>query len=290
MKKYKSTRRKPDIVVISDVHLGTYGCRSRALERYLKSIQPKTLILNGDIVDMWQFSRRYWPQSHMKVLRRIFALLSKNTEVIYIPGNHDELLRKFVGTQLGKLSIVNKKVLELNGQKIWIFHGDAFDVTMQHSRWLVKLGAIGYDTLILMNAAVNSCLQMMGKSKISFSGKIKASVKTAVSFINSFEETVCHIAIDQGFDAVICGHIHQPADKVVRVGKSQVRYMNSGDWIENLTALEYENGEWKLFTHPHDDEAQEDEDSLPSESELFHLLRRELMPSLGTNELPVTFS
>lgn len=288
MKKSKNPRRRPEVVVISDVHLGTYGCRSKALERYLKSIQPKTLILNGDIVDVWQFSRRYWPKSHMKVVRRIFSLLSKNTEVIYIPGNHDELLRKFVGTRLGKLSIVNKKVLELDGRKVWIFHGDAFDVTMQHSRWLVKLGAIGYDTLILMNAAVNTCLQMMGKSKISFSGKIKASVKTAVSFINSFEETVSQIAIDQGFDAVICGHIHQPAMKTVHIGNREVQYLNSGDWIENLTALEYENGAWQLYTHPHHDEAHEDEDSLPSDAELFQLLRKELMPAFDKNEISTT--
>lgn len=273
-------KRKLDVVVLSDVHLGTYGCRAKALENYLGTIQPKTLILNGDIIDMWQFSKRYWPKSHMKVLKRIFTLLSKNTEVIYIPGNHDEMLRKFKGTKLGKLSIVNKKVLEIGNQRIWIFHGDAFDFTMQHSRWLVRFGAVGYDLLILLNAAVNGILCRLGKSKISFSGKIKASVKSAVSFINSFEETVSRIAIDQGFDAVICGHIHQPADKILHFDNQSVRYLNSGDWIENLTSLEFVNGQWSLYRHSNEDETEIEDEPLPSESELFEMLRLELLPNL----------
>lgn len=268
-----------DIVVLSDVHLGTYGCRAKALENYLKTIRPKTLILNGDIVDIWQFSKSYWPQSHMKVVKRFFTFLSKRTEVIYIPGNHDEMLRKFSGTKLARLSIVNKKVLELGNERVWIFHGDAFDVTMQHSRWLVKLGAIGYDLLILLNSGLNAVMLALGKSRISFSGKIKASVKTAVSFINAFEETVSQIAADQGFDTVICGHIHQPADKVFSFGAKEVRYLNSGDWIENLTALEYHKGEWSLYRHPNDEEenAGSPEDSIPEPVELYAMLRSELL-------------
>jgi UDP-2,3-diacylglucosamine pyrophosphatase LpxH len=276
-------RRKLDVVVISDVHLGTYGCRAKALESYLKTIQPKTLILNGDIFDMWQFSKRYWPKSHMKVVKRIFTFLSKKTEVIYIPGNHDELVRKFSGMKLGRLSIQNKAVLEFENERVWIFHGDAFDVTMQHSRWLVKLGAIGYDTLILINAALNGILEFFGKSRISFSGRIKASVKKAVSYINSFEETVAQIAIDQGFDTVICGHIHQPSDKIITIGNKSVRYLNSGDWIENLTALEYNNGEWKLQVHPDNEEASIEDDAIPDKNELFQLLQVELQ-SIGFNQ------
>ena len=276
-------RRKLDVVVISDVHLGTYGCRAKALESYLKTIQPKTLILNGDIFDMWQFSKRYWPKSHMKVVKRIFTFLSKKTEVIYIPGNHDELVRKFSGMKLGRLSIQNKAVLEFENERVWIFHGDAFDVTMQHSRWLVKLGAIGYDTLILINAALNGILEFFGKSRISFSGRIKASVKKAVSDLNSFEETVAQIAIDQGFDTVICGHIHQPSDKIITIGNKSVRYLNSGDWIENLTALEYNNGEWKLQVHPDNEEASIEDDAIPDKNELFQLLQVELQ-SIGFNQ------
>jgi UDP-2,3-diacylglucosamine pyrophosphatase LpxH len=268
--------RKVDIVVISDVHLGTYGCRAKALESYLKSIRPRTLILNGDIVDMWQFSKRYWPKSHMKIVKRIFGFLSKKTEVIYIPGNHDELVRKFCGMKFGNLKIQNKVLLELENERVWVFHGDAFDVVMQNSRWLVKLGAIGYDTLILLNAALNFILTAMGKKRYSFSGKIKGSVKKAVSFINSFEETVAKIAIDQKMDTVVCGHIHQPADKVFEFDSKKVRYLNSGDWIENLSALEYNQGKWSLYIHPEDEESPENEDPIPNKNELFQMLRQEL--------------
>jgi UDP-2,3-diacylglucosamine pyrophosphatase LpxH len=272
-------RRKVDLVILSDIHLGTYGCRAKALESYLKSIQPKTLILNGDIVDMWQFSKRYWPKSHMKIVRRLFTFLSKKTEIIYIPGNHDELLRKFSGMKFGSLKIQNKAVLEFDNERVWIFHGDAFDVTMQHSRWLVKLGAIGYDLLILINAALNFILTALGKKRYSFSGKIKASVKKAVSFINSFEETVGRIALDQKFDTVVCGHIHQPADKMLEFEGKKVRYLNSGDWIENLSALEYNKGEWTLYLHPQDEESAIDDDPIPNKSELFQMLQRELQPN-----------
>jgi UDP-2,3-diacylglucosamine pyrophosphatase LpxH len=123
---------------------------------------------------------------------------------------------------------------------------DAFDVTMQHSRWLAKLGAVGFDLLILLNSAVNFILLRLGKQRISFATRIKKSVKKAVSFVNSFEDTVAQIASDKGFSTVICGHIHQPADKLIQVKNGHVRYLNSGDWIENLTALEYNNHAWEI--------------------------------------------
>src|SRR5690606_20719328 len=147
MKKIK--KRKVDILVISDVHLGTYGCRAKELSQYLSSIQPKMVVLNGDIIDIWQFSKRYWPKSHMKILKHICGWISEGVKVYYVTGNHDELLRKFAGFEMGSFSIVNKLLLELdNNKKAWIFHGDVFDITMQHSKWLAKLGAIGYDSLI----------------------------------------------------------------------------------------------------------------------------------------------
>ena len=167
----QSTKRNIDIVVISDIHLGTYGCHAKKLLSYLKSINPQTLILNGDIIDIWQFSKRYWPKSHMKVIKYIFKLISEEKEVYYIPGNHDEMLRKFVDFKLGSFSIKNKVVLELDGKKAWFFHGDVFDVTMQHSKWLAKLGAIGYDSLILINRGVNFISNFFGKGKISLSKK-----------------------------------------------------------------------------------------------------------------------
>src|SRR5665213_849959 len=126
-------KRKVDVVVISDVHLGTYGCHAEELHKYLKSIEPNRLILNGDIIDIWQFSKRYWPQSHMKVVKRIISLMTRGVKVTYITGNHDEMLRKFTGLKIGKMKIKDKAVLKLsNGKSAWIFHGDVFDVTMQH--------------------------------------------------------------------------------------------------------------------------------------------------------------
>ena len=245
----KTKRRKIDILVLSDVHLGTYGCHSKELLHYLKTIKPKTVILNGDIIDIWQFSKRYWPKSHMKLVKHMMEWMSKGTKVWYITGNHDEMLRKFAGLKLGSFRIVNKLVLDIGNEKqAWFFHGDVFDVTMQHSKWLAKLGALGYDTLILINRMANFISEkLFNKGKLSLSKKIKNSVKSAVKFINDFEQTAADIAISNQYDYVVCGHIHHPEIKEMANDHGKVMYLNSGDWIENLTALEYANGEWCIY-------------------------------------------
>lgn len=242
-------KRNVEIVVISDVHLGTYGCHAKELLKYLKSIKPKTLILNGDIIDIWQFSKRYWPETHMKILRKLMKFVVEGVNVYYLTGNHDELLRKFADMHLGSFHLQNKLILELDGKKAWFFHGDIFDVTMQHSKWLAKLGAVGYDSLILLNSVVNWCLKLFGREKMSFSKKIKAKFKDAVKFINSFEETAAELAIENGYQYVVCGHIHQPEKRNILANESEVMYLNSGDWIENLTALEYNEGNWEIFKY-----------------------------------------
>ena len=252
----KKRKRDVELVIISDIHLGTYGCHSEELLRYLKTIKPKRLILNGDIIDMWQFSKRYWPQAHMQIVKHITGLLAKGTKIVYLPGNHDEMLRKFAGFRLGSFQIVNKKIISLNGKLAWIFHGDVFDVTMRYSKWLAKLGAIGYDALILINAFVNFILQLLGRGKISLSKRVKDSVKKAVSFINDFEKTAAEIAISNGYDYVICGHIHQPEMKKITTDKGEVMYLNSGDWVENLTSLEYNQGSWRIYRYAEDLSAQ----------------------------------
>ena len=247
-------KRKLEVAVISDVHLGTFGCRAKEVLNYLKSINPKVLILNGDIIDIWQFNKRYFPKSHMKVIRYITSILAKGTKVYYITGNHDEMLRKFEGFRLGSLEIVNKVVLDLDGKKAWFFHGDVFDVTMKHSKWLAKLGGFGYDLLIMINTCMNWISEKMGRGRLSLSKKIKNSVKSAVKFINNFEETAAEIAIANNYDYVACGHIHQPQKKMVRNKEGKkVMYLNSGDWIENLTALEYNKGEWSLYHYLEDE-------------------------------------
>ncbi len=245
-------KRSVDIVVISDVHLGTYGCHAKELIKYLKSIKPKKVVLNGDIIDIWQFNKRYWPKSHMKVVKLLMEWVTKGVKVHYVTGNHDEMLRKFTGFKLGSFDISNKLVLNLHGKKAWIFHGDVFDVTMQHSKWLAKLGAMGYDTLILINRAVNLCYKKMGKGPVSMSKKIKNGVKSAIKFINNFERTAADIAIENEYDYVICGHIHHPEIRTINTSNGSVTYLNSGDWVENLTALEYHKGKWKLYRYEDD--------------------------------------
>ncbi len=252
----KKPKRDVDLVVLSDVHLGTYGCHAEELLRYLKTIRPKKIVLNGDIIDMWQFSKHYWPKSHMQVIKHLTGLLAKSTRIVYLTGNHDEMLRKFSGFKLGSFSIDNKAVLKVNGKRVWIFHGDVFDVAMQHSKWLAKLGAVGYDTLIIINAFVNFCLTRMGREKISLSKRVKDGVKSAVKFINNFETTVADIAIENGFDHVVCGHIHQPEFRSIQTDKGQVVYLNSGDWVENLTALEYSAMKWSIYRYKEDKVAQ----------------------------------
>lgn len=242
-----AVKRKPEIVVISDVHLGTYGAHATELCEYLESVQPKKLVLNGDFIDIWQFRKSYFPKAHLEVIKKIIDLSTNGTEVIYITGNHDEFLRKFSDTQIGDLKITDKLVLELDGKKAWFFHGDVFDVGIQKAKWIAKLGGWGYDLLILVNRLLNQILIRMGKKKYSLSKKIKNSVKNAGKFIARFEKTVSDLAIENDYKYVICGHIHQP--KMIRKTnkKGTCLYLNSGDWIENLSALEYEDKKWKLI-------------------------------------------
>ncbi|HRE78766.1 MAG TPA: UDP-2,3-diacylglucosamine diphosphatase [Flavobacterium sp.] len=268
-------KRKVEVVVISDVHLGTFGCHAKELCHYLSTIKPKTLILNGDIIDIWQFRKSYFPKSHLKVIKKIIDLASKGTEVYYITGNHDEMLRKFSDTKIGNFSIVDKLVLELDEKKAWIFHGDVFDASVQHTKWIAKLGGWGYDLLIVANRFVNWILQKMGKEPYSFSKKIKANVKEAIKFISDFEHTASELAIENNYDYVICGHIHEPKMTRKVNKKGTTFYLNSGDWVENLTALEYNKKRWKLYRY--------DKDSNMIEEDFFEMetkLSEQLIASL----------
>ena len=246
-------KRRVQVAVISDVHLGTYGCHATELLRYLKSIRPQMLVLNGDIVDIWQFSKNYWPPAHMRVVRYLAGLAAKGVKIHYLTGNHDELLRKFAGLKLGNFRLENKLVLDLPHGRTWLFHGDVFDVTMRHSRWLARLGGHGYDLLILINRFVNYVLAKFGRPRVALSKRVKERVKSAVAAVSNFEETAAAIAADEGYRYVACGHIHQPEIKPLRTEKGEVTYLNSGDWVENLTALEYtaETG-WQLYYYNDD--------------------------------------
>ncbi len=245
-------KRKVEIAVVSDVHLGTFGCHALQLLTYLNSIEPKTLILNGDIVDIWQFKKRFFPKSHLSVIKKIMDLASSGTKVYYITGNHDEMLRKFSDTSIGNIAIVNKLVLDLDGKKAWFFHGDVFDISIQNAKWLAKLGGWGYDILILLNRLVNWCLEKSGKERYSLSKRIKNSVKSALKYIQDFEKVATDLAIENGYDFVVCGHIHQPKMLVKENKYGKTTYLNSGDWVENFTALEYQFKRWKIYDYNQD--------------------------------------
>ena len=240
-------RKKVEVVVISDVHLGTYGCHADVLLRYLKTIQPKILILNGDIIDFWNFKKSYFPKSHLQVIRQILKMTEKGTKTYYLTGNHDDALRRFSSLQIGNLVLDDKLILELDGKMTWFFHGDIFDSTTKGwARILAKLGGKGYDILILTNRIINHGLKKLGREKVSFSKRVKNSVKRAVKWITDFEQTAAMLAIDQSYQTVVCGHIHQPQIKILSYEKDSILYLNSGDWVENCSALEYNEGQWAL--------------------------------------------
>lgn len=240
-------KRHVKVVVISDVHLGFLGAKAKELNKYLKSIQPETLIINGDFIDIWQFRKYYFPKSHAKVLQRVFKLAGSGTKVYYLTGNHDELFRKYSGIHLGNINLEDKLILDLDGKKHWFFHGDIFDVSMHGSRWLAKLGNTGYELLILINKFFNGIRLLFGKGSINFTKSVKDATKRGVKKLNDYELAAANIAIDNGYDFVINGHIHLAVIKTIEGEKGNVVYMNSGDWVENMTALEYNNGSWSLI-------------------------------------------
>jgi UDP-2,3-diacylglucosamine pyrophosphatase LpxH len=247
-------KRPLDVVVLSDLHLGTYGCRAKELVNYLKSITPNILILNGDIIDGWQFSKRYFPLAHVMVIKEIIQFITNGTRVFYITGNHDEMMRRYSDIQMGNFTLTDKLVLEIDNKMTWIFHGDVFDNTTKGgAKILAKLGSSGYSLLIRFNRMVNFILKIFGQERVSISKRVMAGVNKAVSKINDFELIAAELAIEKKYDYVICGHIHQPCKKIVETEKGKVTYLNSGDWVEHLTALEYQHNEWTIFEYDEKD-------------------------------------
>lgn len=242
-------KREPDIVIISDVHLGTYGCHAKELLQYLKSIRPKTLIINGDFIDIWQFRKRYFPKEHMQVIQCILKMAAKGTKVYYITGNHDDVLRRYSDFSTGNIHLRDKLILQLKDKRIWIFHGDIFDLSVRVSPLIAKLGGKSYDYLIVLNRFINKIRQAFGGEPMSLAGQLKHRVKQAVKFIGDFEETAIQLALEQEYDYVICGHIHLPQMRVEKREGREVTYLNSGDWVENLTALEYQWGQWSVYKY-----------------------------------------
>ncbi len=288
-------KRELDIVIISDVHLGTYGCHAKELLRYLKSIKVGTLILNGDFIDIWQFRKRYFPKEHMQVIQRILKMAANGTRVYYITGNHDDALRRYSDFSSGNIHLRDKLVLKLKGKNYWIFHGDVFDVFIKYSPFISKLGGKGYDWLILFNRWVNKIREWMGLQRMSFAKKIKYSVKEAIKFVDDFEETAIQLAAEQGYDYVVCGHIHRPQMRTSEVKGKKIIYLNSGDWVESLTSLEYKWGRWSIYEYdeadyeslqtrlrmegsvmPDDDDEDEMEMGVSAKEMFHHIVQRPL--------------
>lgn len=237
------------VVVVSDIHLGTFGCHAAELLTYLQSVDPEILILNGDIIDAWQFKKRYFPAKHNEVIKEILRKSLNGTKVYYITGNHDDVLRRFSDFSMGNMHLVDKLVLQMGNKKYWFFHGDIFDASMKISPLLAKMGGKGYDYLIRINRLINNTREYFGKEPMSFSKRIKTSVKKAIKYIDDFEMTAINLAIENKFDYVVCGHIHQPQLREVKTDKGSVHYMNSGDWVESLTALEFDGMNWRIYHH-----------------------------------------
>jgi UDP-2,3-diacylglucosamine pyrophosphatase LpxH len=269
--------RELEIAVISDLHLATHASQPKKVLKYLKSVQPKTLVLNGDIIDSWRFSRNYFPKNHLKVVRQVIKMMEKGVKVFYITGNHDEFLRKFAPTAIGNLKIVNQLVLELNGLKTWIFHGDIFDSTIHRNKGLAKFGAAVKGFLTMLNALLNQFLTLFGKPEVILYKSIKHRLIRDKLNLSKFETTIIDAAASHGYHTVICGHTHIPREKELKINEKQIHYLNCGDWVENFTAVEYYEGNWHLHFHNGvEDELITDEPEIPEERQLYLSLMKEL--------------
>jgi len=243
-------KRPVDVVVASDLHLGTYACRAKEFITYLKSISPQLLILNGDIIDGWQFSKHYFPPHHIAVIQEILQLLSNGTRIIYITGNHDETLRRYADLHIGNFQLIDKVVIEIDGKMTWVFHGDVFDhTTKKQAKFWTKLGSNGYALLLGFNKLLNGAMKLMGYEKLSLSKKLMQQFHKRIVRVDAFETMIAELAIEKKYDNVICGHIHEPQNRVVSTAKGEVRYLNAGDWVEHMTSLEYYDNAWHLYTY-----------------------------------------
>jgi UDP-2,3-diacylglucosamine pyrophosphatase LpxH len=235
---------------ISDIHLGTSGCKAEFLLDFLRVNESDQLYLVGDIVDGWQLKRGwYWKQSHNDVVQKVLRKARKGTKVTYIVGNHDEVLREFLGLRFGEILIENEVVHELrDGRRLWVTHGDLFDGVIQYAKWLAYLGDTAYTMALKVNDHFNYLRHKMGMSYWSLSQYLKHRVKNAVSFITAFEEALTTEARRRGYDGVVCGHIHRPEIREI----DGTLYCNDGDWVESLSALvETHEGELKLVYWAH---------------------------------------
>jgi UDP-2,3-diacylglucosamine pyrophosphatase LpxH len=235
-------------IILSDIHLGTADCKVEEVTHFLKHTRCSKLILNGDIVDAWAIGRGHkWTREHTKCIRRLLKIAQRHdAEIIYLRGNHDDFLRHYLPLQLDSLQFVEDYELDTPRGKYLVMHGDAFDAVTTHTRFLAVLGDIGYHALLSLNRLYNKWRAWRGQEYYSISKAIKARVKQAVSHVGRFEDHLRNLAHKRGCQGVICGHIHTPEDKML----GDVHYLNSGDWVESMTALvEHEDGRFEVLTY-----------------------------------------
>jgi UDP-2,3-diacylglucosamine pyrophosphatase LpxH len=220
---------------LSDIHLGSPGCQASYLLAFLKAHRCETLFLVGDILDGWQLRKSwYWPQEHNDVVQKLLRMARKGTRVVYIPGNHDELSRQFIGLSFGGVEVVEDAIhLTVDGKRLWITHGDLFDSVMQHARWLAHLGSWIYEWLLKTNRWFNAARHRLGLPYWSMSQYLKHKAKHATNFISDFEHVMAAEARRRGCSGVVCGHIHKAEIRSI----DGTLYCNDGDWVESLTAL-----------------------------------------------------
>ena len=233
-------------VFISDVHLGTGGCQAELLLDFIRELDCEQLYLVGDIIDGWRMKGGvYWPQAHNDVLQKVLRMARKGVRVTYVPGNHDEFARGYLGVHLGGVVVAGEATHETaDGRRFLVIHGDAFDGVVQQARWLAFLGDWAYRTVLGLNTVYNRATRRLGFGYWSLSAYLKGKVKNAVKFIDDFERAVAAEARRRGYDGVICGHIHKAEMRVV----DGVTYVNDGDWVESCTALvEHADGRLEIL-------------------------------------------
>jgi UDP-2,3-diacylglucosamine pyrophosphatase LpxH len=228
-------KQKYRTVWISDIHLGTAGCNAGLLVDFLASIECETLYLVGDIIDCWRLRKGwFWPDEHNEVIRRLLKMVHRGTRMVYVAGNHDEILRDYAGLTFGGIEVALDAIHETaDGRRLLVTHGDAFDGIVLYARWLAFLGDKAYAVLLRANIGFNAVRRLMKLPYWSLSAYLKKRVKNAVQFVCQFEEAVAHAASELGVDGVVCGHIH--CAEIRQIG--DITYYNDGDWVESCTAL-----------------------------------------------------
>jgi UDP-2,3-diacylglucosamine pyrophosphatase LpxH len=235
-------------IVISDVHLGTEHSKTRELTDFLRTVNCNTLIMNGDIIDGWHLQKGgKWKKEHTDLIKVIMKMMENhNTEVVYVRGNHDDFIDHLAPFKFNNIEIVKDYIHQKNGKKYYVVHGDVFDSITSKMVWLAKLGDVGYTFLLWINRIYNIYRLKKGMPYFSLSQSIKQKVKSAVSYISDYENELVALAKSRHADGIICGHIHQSADRMI----DGIHYLNSGDWVETMSALlEHEDGSWEVYTH-----------------------------------------